>query len=605
MPEKPQGIYDYAMIGDSRSAALVSRQGSIDWLCWPRFDSSSFFAAILDFDSGGSFRIATAAPARSTRRYLEDSNVLSTDFECSTGALRLVDFMPVFSEEDKRHTLVPEHEIVRIVEGLSGEVDVDVGFFPRPDYARESVRLRSAGALGIRIERGSELYTLRADVPLEIREAASVTTRFRVRAGDRRHFSFSYDAHGPAVLPPLGEHSQVALERTLEFWRRFARRSTYAGPYSAEVTRSLLAVKLLAFAPSGAIVAAPTTSLPERAGGDLNWDYRFCWLRDAAFTVRALLGLGYHEEASAFVSWMLHATRITRPELRVLYDVHGGIPTREKELPHLDGHLSSRPVRIGNKASEQLQLDTYGEVIDAVAQLSRNESMLDRETSHMLRSFGEYVCAHWQEPDHGIWEVRERKQHYTHSRLLCWAALDRLLEFCERGVLRRIPVEKFAKHREAIRHDIEERAWNPSLCSYTQVLGGDSVDASLLLLPWYGFAQANQSRLLQTFARIEERLGAGDGLVYRYEASREVGEGAFGLCGFWAAEFLARGGGTLEQAERRFRTLLAHANDVGLFAEEISPESSEGLGNFPQAYTHVGLIDAAIAIEERRGSEHP
>ena len=604
MPGQSPRIYDYAMIGDSRSAALVSRQGSIDWLCWPRFDSSSLFAAILDFDSGGSFRIATAAPARATRRYLEDSNVLSTDFECSTGALRVVDFMPAFSEEEKRHMLVPEHEIVRIVEGLSGEVDVEVGFSPRPNYARGNVRLRNAGALGIRIERGSELYTLQADVPLEIRETASVMASFRVRAGDRRYFSLSYDAHGPAVLPPLGEHSQMALERTLEFWRRFARRSSYTGPYRAHVTRSLLAVKLLAFAPSGAIVAAPTTSLPERAGGDLNWDYRFCWLRDAALTVRALLGLGYHEEASAFVNWLLHATRLTRPELRVLYDVHGGIPARERELAHLDGHLSSRPVRIGNRASEQLQLDTYGEVIDAVAQLSKNESTLDRETSQMLRTFGEYVCAHWQEPDHGIWEVRERRQHNTHSRLLCWAALERLLELYERGVLPRIPVEKFAKHREAIRRDIEERAWNPDLCSYTQVLGGDSVDASLLLLPWYGFAQANQPRLLQTFQRIEERLGAGDGLVYRYEASREVGEGTFGLCGFWAAEFLARGGGSLAQAEQRFRSLLAHANDVGLFAEEITPGSAEGVGNFPQAYTHVGLIGAAIAIEERRGSEN-
>jgi GH15 family glucan-1,4-alpha-glucosidase len=604
MPGQPQRIYDYAMIGDSRSAALVSRQGSIDWLCWPRFDSSSLFAAILDVDSGGSFRIATAAPARATRRYLENSNVLATEFESSTGALRVVDFMPAFSEEEKRHLLVPEHEIVRIVEGISGDVEVDVGFSPRPDYACRSVRLRNAGALGVRIERGSELYTLRADVPLDTREAASVTARFRVRAGERRHFSLSYDAHGPAVLPPLGDHSQTALERTLEFWRGFARRSTYAGPYHAQVTRSLLAVKLLSFAPSGAIVAAPTTSLPERVGGDLNWDYRFCWLRDAALTVRALLGLGYHEEASAFVNWLLHATRLTRPELRVLYDVYGEIPAKEALLSHLEGHRGSQPVRIGNAASEQIQLDTYGEVIDAVAQLARNDGTLDRETSHMLRSFGEYVCAHWQEPDHGIWEARERKKLYTHSRLLCWAALDRLLELCERGVLPRIPVEKFAKHREAIRHDIEERAWNPGLRSYTQVLDGDSVDASLLLLPWYGFAQANQPRLLQTFARIEERLGVGDGLVYRYESSRDVSEGAFGLCGFWAAEFLARGGGSLEQAEGRFQTLLGHANDVGLFAEELGPESGEGLGNFPQAYTHVGLIGAALALEERRRSEH-
>jgi GH15 family glucan-1,4-alpha-glucosidase len=594
-------IYDYAMIGDSRSAALVSRTGSIDWLCWPRFDSPSLFAAILDTERGGHFRIGPVGTARSTRAYRDETNVLATLFESSEGAFRLVDFMPAFSEDYKRRELVPEHEIVRIVEGVSGESQVSLSFVPRPDYARGNLRLRDGRALGIRIERGSEIHTLRADVPLELHER-SVTARFRLRAGERRVVSLSYDAEGPAVLAPLGEHSLAVLEHTHDFWTRFARRATYGGPYRAEVIRSLLAVKLLSFAPSGAIVAAPTTSLPERVGGDLNWDYRFCWLRDAAFTVRALLGLGYEEEAQAFGNWLLHATRLTRPELRVLYDVYGEIPTKERLLPHLSGHRGSKPVRIRNAASEQLQLDTYGEVIDAVARLSGRDSTFDRETAGMLRSFGKYVCENWRLPDHGIWEEREQKQHYTHSKVLCWAALDRLLELHRRGTLPRVPAAEFATEREAIRRDIEERAWNRELSTYTRVLGGDSVDASLLLMPWYGFAEAHEPRLLRTFGRIDQRLGARDGLVYRTERGRDEREGAFGLCGFWAVDFLARGGGTLEQAEHRFRGQLAHSNDVGLFAEELDPEVGEGLGNFPQAYTHVGLIGAALAIEERRES---
>ncbi|HEX6276352.1 MAG TPA: glycoside hydrolase family 15 protein [Polyangiaceae bacterium] len=599
MDEPP--IYDYALIGDGRSAALVSRGGSIDWLCWPRFDSPSLFAAILDAKAGGHFRIAPEGAARGTREYVEESNVLSTTFEAATGSVRVLDFMSVFSEEHKQRALVPEHELVRIVEGVSGEVEVAVSFEPRPDYARRDARLRRAGPLGIRIEQGAEIVTLRADVPLSLDGASAVTARFLLRAGERRTFSLTYDAHGPAVLPPLGDYSLAALEHALTFWTAFARRASYDGPYRAAVIRSLLAVKLLSFAPSGAVVAAPTTSLPERVGGDLNWDYRFCWLRDAAFTARALHGLGYEDEANAFVNWLLHATRLTRPELRVLYDVYGELPAKEQDLEHLSGYRGSKPVRIQNAATEQVQLDTYGEVIDAVARLCGSGARLDRETQDMLRSFGRYVCGHWHLPDHGIWEGRGQKQHHTHSRVLCWTALDRLLGLCRRGVLERVPVDEFAAHRDAIRRDIEERAWNPRHATYTQVLGGDGVDASLLLLPWYGFSQANAPRLLATFDRIEERLGAGDGLVYRYERSRADREGAFGICGFWAAEFLARGGGSLERAEQRFEKLLTHASDVGLFAEEVSPKLHDGIGNFPQAYTHVGVISAALAIEERRG----
>jgi GH15 family glucan-1,4-alpha-glucosidase len=347
------------------------------------------------------------------------------------------------------------------------------------------------------------------------------------------------------------------------------------------------------------MIAAPTTSLPERLGGDLNWDYRYCWLRDAAFTARALFGLGYQEDAEAFISWMLHATRLTRPELRVIYDVFGESNPEETELPHLSGYAGSSPVRVGNATRDQLQLDVYGEVVEAVTHFLHSGGELDRETQRMLRHFGGFVCRHWREPDNGIWEPRDKREHYTHSRLLCWVALDRLLDMHRRGRLRGIPVEDFTRHREEIRRDIEDRGWNPSLESYTQVLDGDTLDATVLLLAFHGFHEASSPRMRRTFERIRERLGSGPGLLYRYEQSFEGGEGAFVLCCFWLADFLARGGGTPEEAHRAFAATAAYANDLGLFAEEIDPKSGDALGNFPQAFTHVGLINAALSLAER------
>jgi GH15 family glucan-1,4-alpha-glucosidase len=595
-------IQDYAVIGNGRSAALVSRGGSLDWLCWPRFESPSLFAAILDPAIGGHWKISPTVPARSTRRYVDASNVLVTEFETPDGLLRLTDLMPVFSEEEKKHVLVPEHEVLRIVECIRGEGEIEVRFEPRPNYARREPRLRSARGLGIRVEDGPHLYTLRSDVSLEIQHHATVVGRARLSAGERRHFSLTYDAHGPAVLPPLGTHSEEAIRRTTAWWRQWASRCTYDGPYREQVIRSLLILKLLAYAPSGAIVAAPTTSLPERIGGDLNWDYRFCWIRDASLTVHELLDLGYPDEAAAFVGWLLHVTRLTRPRIQVLYDVYGELPRSEELLAHLEGHRGSRPVRIRNAATGQLQLDTYGEVIDAVAQMCRRGASLDLETQRMLRQFGQYACENWQRPDQGIWEPRTAPQHHTHSRVLCWTALDRLLELHQMGVLPRIPTAKFEENRRLIRRDVEDRSWNSSLQTYTQVQGGSTVDATLLLLGWYGFANPSDPRMRATFQRIRERLEVAPGLLYRVEESRAAGEGAFGICGFWAAEYLARGGGSLDEAEAWFERLLCYGNDVGIHAEEIDPSTGEPLGNVPQAFTHVGLISAALAIEERRSA---
>jgi GH15 family glucan-1,4-alpha-glucosidase len=393
------------------------------------------------------------------------------------------------------------------------------------------------------------------------------------------------------------------LRLTTDWWRHWAAQAKYDGPYREQVIRSALVLKLLSFAPSGALVAAATTSLPERVGGDLNWDYRFCWLRDAAFAVRALFELGYTDDAEAFVSWLLHATRLTRPELNTLYDVYGCRIPREKVLSHLSGYAGSRPVLIGNAASTQLQLDVYGEVVEAVSHFFRKQGRVDRETQQMLRQYGDYVCRHWREPDNGMWESRRQRQHYTHSRLLCWVALDRLIDMQKHGQLKRLPPDRFAENHALIRREIEERGWNPVLQAYTQVLEGETLDASALLLAIYGFEEASSTRMRQTHERLREQLVPRVGLMYRNQRSRTKREGAFAVCSFWEVDFLARRGGTLQDARAAFESAMAYANDVDLFAEEIDPETGDALGNFPQAFTHLGLINAALSLRDREESE--
>jgi GH15 family glucan-1,4-alpha-glucosidase len=593
-------IQDYGVIGNGRSAALVSREGSLDWLCWPRFDSPSLFGRLLDRRIGGAWSITPADPVRVERHYLDGTNILQTRFHTTGGGVVvLTDFMPVTSEEQKGRMLCPEHEIVRRVECEQGEVDIQITFDPRPDYGRAKVHLRDARALGLRLEIGSCLVTLHSDVKLTPSDAGGVQGRIRLKAGDAVAFSLTFAADGPAVLPPLGEVVAQKLDLTAAWWRQWASRAKYDGPYRDAVVRSALALKLMTYAPSGAIIAAPTTSLPERLGGDLNWDYRFCWLRDASFTARALFGLGYQEDAEAFVSWLLHATRLTLPRLLVLYDVFGEDMGQERELPHLEGYAGSRPVRIGNATREQLQLDTYGEVMEAVTHFIQHGGTLDRETQQLLCHFGSFVCRHWHEPDNGIWEPRGQRQHFTHSRLMCWVALERLLELHQQCQCRAVPVQEFRNHRDQIRRQIEEQGWNPTLESYAQVLGGSTLDATALLLAFHGFDSAASWKMQRTFQRLQERLGAGPGLLYRYEQSFEGNEGVFAMCSFWIAEFLARGGGTLEEARAAFDQTLSYANDLGLFAEEIDPRTGDALGNFPQGFTHVGLINAALSLAER------
>jgi GH15 family glucan-1,4-alpha-glucosidase len=427
-------IQDYALIGDCRSAALVSRTGSVDWLCWPHFDSPAIFGALLDSERGGAFAIGPTRPTPIDRRYRPETNVLETTFRGAAGTVRLTDLMPVWGAGGGDR-LRPEHEVLRVVECLGGEMELQARYDPRPEFGRGRPVHRHRGALGHGLRAGKGLLVLRTDVDFGPDPRGGLAALWRMRRGEARFFSLTYSEEDPAVLPPLGAYSRAVAEWTATLWRDWARYAAYAGPWRSAVVRSALVLKLLSYAPSGAVVAAPTTSLPERTGGDLNWDYRYCWLRDASLTVRALFGLGYAAEARAFVSWLLHATRLTRPRLRVLYDVYGRNPRGEESLDGWSGYRGSRPVRVGNGARDQLQLDTYGEVIDATAQFVRRGGRVDRETARALIAFGDFVVRHWRDPDEGIWEVRSGRRAHTHSRALCWAAMDRLIELFDRGLL--------------------------------------------------------------------------------------------------------------------------------------------------------------------------
>lgn len=603
-PAARPAIEDYAIIGDCRSAALVSRDGSIDWLCWPRFDSPSLFAALLDQDKGGRFSVRPVAPARITRRYIGETNVLETTFVTDGGVLRLTDLMPVSSEADKRRKLWASHQILRRIDCLEGAVEIEIQCDPRPSYGRGACRLQDRGPLGLYFERQGRAFILRSEIPLQTSETdGGARLRHRLEAGERCHLSAVYTDREPSFVPPLGEEAERRIRATLDWWSSWSAHCTYKGPYRAAVIRSALVLKLLSYAPSGAIVAAPTTSLPESRGGVRNWDYRYCWLRDASLTLRALFDLGFTEEAEAFLHWLTHSTRLTWPDLQILYNVHGETGLAEQELDALAGFADSRPVRIGNEASDQFQLDVYGEVIDAAYAFVRQGGQLTRTTARLLVGFGKSACRRWREPDEGIWEVRAGRHHHTYSKAMCWVALDRLLRLHRAGKLR-APVERFEREREALRAEIEAHGFNQRLGSYVSVYDGDALDASLLLLARHGFIDPGSQRARGTRDAILERLGA-NGLLYRY---RDVDdglpgdEGAFGICSFWAVDAYALAG-EIDAAEALFTGVLGRANDVGLFAEEIDPADGSALGNFPQAFTHVGLIGAALALDAARGSD--
>jgi len=592
-------IGDYGIIGDCRAAALISRSGSLDWLCWPWFDSPSVFAAILDTEKGGFWRIAPAHEYASSRRYLPGTNVLLTEFQTDSGTLRVTDCMPVYDLQYERRHVVADREILRVLECTSGQVQLNAVYAPAPKFGGCSCRWTTTKALGIRLEFLGGALWFRSDLDWSVHGTRAACNTV-LHAGERKYCSLVFMQHGPAVLSPLGQWSDSALEQTIKWWQNWSARCHYDGPYREQVVRSALALKLLNFAPSGAIVAAPTTSLPERVGGDLNWDYRYCWLRDASMTVAALFGLGYHDEAEAFIEWLLHSTNLTQPRLLAMYSLYGRRVRKETHLKRWRGYRESRPIRYGNGARDQVQMDVYGEVISAAAQLEEADKRIDKASARVLRGLGQYVARHWAEPDKGIWEPRVRDQHHTHSKLMCWVALSTLLDLHDKGLLHGGDAEALKQARDQIRREIEQKGWNGDKGTYTAVFGGEEVDASLLLLSKQGFEPADSRRMRSTYERIRQELGAGPGLLYRYRGQLSPGEGAFGICCFWAVEYLALGGGSIEEAEAEFHRVLRYGNDLGLYGEEIDPSTGEVLGNFPQAFTHVGLINSALTLAERR-----
>jgi GH15 family glucan-1,4-alpha-glucosidase len=589
-------IADYAAIGDGRTVALVSREGAIEWLCLPHFSAPSVFAAMLDRNSGGQFAISPELPHASARRYVDDTNVLETTHRTSTGIVRVTDFMPMPANV---HRLKPMREVLRIVEGIEGSVTVCVFVDPRPDYGRTRTTSLRRGALGWRWSWGNELLTLDTDAPLPLplnTNETALEARVAISAGSKYSFSLCYTKGDIGCSAPLGAASEHRLATTLAWWTQWARRCCYDGPYRSIVIRSALTLKLMTYSLSGGVIAAPTTSLPEALGGNRNWDYRYCWLRDAALTMRAFTGLGFMDEARAFFAWLVHTTRLTWPRLQVLYDVHGRTDLPESELSHWEGYARSKPVRIGNGAARQLQLDTYGGVLSAALDFVRNGGEIHADEARLLDGFGRSVLDLWARPDNGMWEVRGGRRDYTLTKVWCCVALDCLLQLHQRGAIN-VDEGRIRAGREEIAHIIESRGFNAQLSSYVQTLDGDRVDAGLLLMACLGYKDPNDARMRGTYDLIRKRLGRNQ-LLYRYEADIDClppGEGAFGICSFWAVDYLV-GRGDGDAARQMFEHVISLANDLGLFAEEIDPEDGSQLGNFPQAFTHVGLIFAALSL---------
>jgi GH15 family glucan-1,4-alpha-glucosidase len=584
-------VEDYALIGDTHTAALVGVDGSIDWLCLPRFDSGACFAALLGTSDHGRWLLAPEADARAVRRrYRPDTLILETEFETDGGAVRLVDFMT------PRHG---EPDLVRVVEGVSGAVAMRMELIMRFDYGRVVPWVRRLDGY-LQAIAGPDGLALWTDVPTF---GQDLTTRsnFTVRAGEQVAFVLVW--HPSHLAAPNPGDALSALEETTTWWREWVAHCSYAGRWRDQVVRSLITLKALTYAPTGGIVAAPTTSVPERIGGVRNWDYRYCWLRDATYTLYALTINGYTEEAIAWRNWLLRAAAGDPSTLQTMYGVSGERRLPELELSWLPGYEGSSPVRIGNAAVEQLQLDVYGEIMDAM-HLSRRAGVADDEHAwHLQKALMRYLDTAWQQPDEGIWEVRGPRRHFTHSKVMTWVAFDRAVKAVERFGLDG-PVDRWRGRREEVREQVLREAFDPGRQTFTQYYGSRELDASLLLLPLVGFIPAGDPRMRGTVNAIEEDL-LWHGLVLRYRADPTVdglppGEGAFLACSFWLADNYMLQGRTGEAVDL-FERLLALCNDVGLLAEEYDPSGRRQLGNFPQAFSHVMLVNTARNLATAHG----
>ena len=601
-------IEDYGLIGNMHTAALVGRNGSIDWLCMPHFDSPSVFAAILDDKKGGHFRIAPAVQAGTRKQvYWPETNVLITRFLLSEGVVEVVDYMPVGLKRGEPGF----RQLIRRVEAIRGTVPVHVECYPAFNYARDphTVEPVENGAVFDSPQLTIELTTR---TPLQVKhDRGGVEASLLLKQGERATFVLRpLDAQHKGAQVFSDEWEQALFERTVAYWHRWLSRCTYTGRWREMVYRSALALKLLTFEPTGALVAAPTTSLPEAIPGPRNWDYRYTWVRDASFTLYALLRLGFSDEAAAFMGWLEQRCHEREADggLQIMYGLHGEHQLTEETLDHLEGYRGCRPVRIGNGAHDQIQLDIYGELMDSVYLYDRYGAPISWDLWRELRALVEWVVNHWSMVDEGIWETRGGRQHFVHSKVMCWVALDRAIRIAER---RAFPADwsKWMRVRDEIYMDIMTSGWNKQRQAFVQAYGSDTLDASTLMLPLALFMAPNDPRMLSTLDAICRDPADGgllsNSLVYRYNTEKFFdglagGEGTFNMCTFWLVEALTLAGRTdrarLDQARLIFEKMLGFASHLGLYAEETGGHG-EALGNFPQAFTHLSLISAAYNLD--------
>ena len=589
-------IHDYALVGDCRTGALVSSRGSIDWLCLPRFDSPSCFNRLLDWEQGGYCEVNPTSFFRTKRAYQGHTAVLTTEFETTHGRAQLTDLMPVAADGGQAPARFPLRQVLRRIEGLDGTVEFSIKIKLRPDDGRTVPSFVQRGRAGYCADFGGRMIVVAVNSPMEI-SPGLLSGRARVSRGDRLTLWLVYTEEAPGVYPHLIE-AEEAIAETQAYWTGWSRSCRYDGAQRDQAIRSAITLKLLSYAPSGAIVAAPTTSLPERLGGDLNWDYRYCWLRDASFTAHAFFRLGFDAEALAFTQWMTHATTLTYPELQVMYTLHGEASIPERSWPFLEGYRRSQPVRLGNAAFAQEQLDVYGEVLDTISLSVEAGYPVDRDTKRWIVEVGNILSMSWPYPDHGIWEIRGEARHYVHSKVMCWTALDRVERLARKLGVKR-STAAWSQAREALVHAILKSGYSKTRRSFVQVLGGTRLDAAALTFGLTGFIDGRDPLMISTISTIQRWLTRGP-LVYRYIAEQGTGreEGAFLPCSFWLVQALAAAGRP-EEAQGLLARLAPHANDLGLFPEEIRHQDGEFLGNFPLALTHVAHLGALLSVAEK------